>query len=406
MAKNKIIAGLDVGSGAVKILLALQKNDEADFEVIFKGEEPSSGIRRGVVIDVDRVSRIIQILVNKAIAESGRKINSVFVNIGGSHISSASSRGMVAVSRADKNISKEDIDRVLQEAVKAVSLPLNNEPLETFSKEFIIDGLGGIKSAEGLQGGRLETEILILSSFLPYKNNLVQAVLDAGLQISDIIPSSLAASSVVLSQKQKELGSAVLNIGAGTSELAVFEEGDLIHYVVFPIGSANITSDIAVGLKTDIDIAEAVKIQRGSCLFKGKNKKEKIEGGGDEGDEPLVFSQKILIKIIEARISEIFGEVEKELKKISRQNLLPAGIVLTGGGAKLPKIVELARKELKLPCRLGKISHFPELENDLDYAVVCGLVFSAGESEDRGSWQRSGLAGSGKIKRFFKSFLP
>jgi len=406
MAKLSIITGLDIGSSTVKILMAAKRKGEPNFQVLFQGEEPSLGVRRGVVIDVDKVSRIIQILLAQARAETGKKINSVFVNIGGSHISCTSSRGMVAVSRADRSVSKEDIDRVLQEAVKAVSLPSNSEPLETFPKEFIVDGVGGIKSAEGLQGGRLETEVLILSGFLPYKNNLIHAILDTGLQILDIIPSLIAGASAVLSQRQKELGVAILNIGAGTSELAVFEEGDLIHLVVFPIGSANITSDIAIGLKTDVDIAEAIKLRLGNCLFKGNDKKEKIE---IEGEEPLIFSQKALTGIITARVSEIFGEVQKELKKIARQNLLPSGVVLTGGGAKLPKIIELAKKELKLPCRLGKISCFPGLEEELNYATVCGLVFKGSESEDKGVWEQGSFSSGGlgnKIKKIFRIFIP
>lgn len=406
MAKTNILAGLDIGSSTIKILIAVKRNGEPNFEVLFQGEEPSLGVRRGVVIDVDKVSRIIQILLNRARAETGQKINSVFVNIGGSHISCVSSQGMVAVSRADRSVSKEDIDRVLQEAARALSLPSNNEILETFPKEFIVDGVGGIKTAEGLQGGRLETEILILSSFLPYKNNLIQAVLNAGLQISDIVPSSIASSSVVLSQRQKELGVAILDIGAGTSDLAVFEEGDLVHLAVFPMGSGNITSDIAVGLKTDVDIAEAIKIKLGSCLFKGKDKKEKTEV---EGEEPLIFSQKTLTGIIEARVSEIFGEVQKELKKISKQNLLPWGLVLTGGGARLPKIVELAKRELKLPCRLGKIACFPELEEELSYATVCGLVFDGSKSEGREIWREGSFSSGGfanKIKKIFRNFLP
>ncbi|MDP1538701.1 MAG: cell division protein FtsA [bacterium] len=412
MAKPSIITGLDIGSSTIKILVAAKKNGEPDFEIMFRGEEPSLGVRRGVIIDVDKVSRIIQILVDRARTETGQKINSVFVNIGGSHISCASSRGMVAVSRADRSISKEDVDRVLQEAARAVSLPSNNEILEIFPKEFIVDGVAGIKAAEGLQGGRLETEILILSTFLPYKNNLIQAVLDAGLQILDIVPSSIASASAVLSQRQKELGVAILDIGAGISDLAVFEEGDLVHLAVFPIGSANITSDVAIGLKTDVDVAEVIKTQRGSCLFKRRDKKpsgsiqEKIE---IEGEEPLIFSQKAITGIIEARVSEIFEEVQKELKKISKENLLPSGIVLTGGGARLPKIVELAKKELKLPCRLGKNFSFPELEEELSYATVCGLVFKGSESESRGIWREGGFASAGftnKIKKIFKNFLP
>lgn len=406
MAKAQIITGLDIGSSNIKLLVASKKDDESDFEVLFQGEEPSLGIRRGVVIDIERVSRLIQILVDKARSEVGQKINSVFINIGGSHLSCTHSRGMVAVSRADRNISREDVERVLQEAVKAVALPSNNEPLETVPKEFIVDGIGEIKSAEGLQGSRLETEVLILSSFVPYKNNLVQAVLDANLQVLDVIPSSIAAAFAVLSQRQKEIGTALLDIGAGTSQLAVFREGDLADLAVFPIGSANITSDIAVGLRTDIDTAETIKLKLGSCLSKGKEKKEKIN---IEGEEPLVFSHKALSNIIEARVSEVFGEVQRELKKFSKQEPLAGGVILTGGGTKLPKIVELARKELKLPCRMGKISSFPGLEDDLSYATVCGLILRGANLEESGSWQGfegvSGGIGS-KLKKAIKNFIP
>jgi cell division protein FtsA len=221
----------------------------------------------------------------------------------------------------------------------------------------------------------------------------------------DIVPSPLASSASVLSPRQKELGVALLDIGAGTSELAVFEEGDLIHLAIFPIGSANITNDIAIGLKTDIDTAERIKIEYGSSIFKGNDKKEKIE---IEGEEPLVFSQKMLTRIIEARVSEIFGEVHKELKKISKQNLLPAGVVLTGGGAKLPKIVELAKKELKLPCRIGKPLNFSGLEDDPSLATACGLVLRAADFEEGRSFSEGSLPTGkfgDKFKKIFKIFL-
>jgi len=313
---------------------------------------------------------------------------------------------MVAVSRADRNISKEDVERVLEEAAKSLFLPSNNEILEASPKEFIVDGVGDIKAAEGLQGGRLETEILVLSNFVPFKNNLTQAVLDSGLQILDIVPSPLASSLSVLSQRQKELGVALLDIGAGTSSLAVFEEGDLIHLTVFPIGSSNITQDIAVGLKTDIDVAERIKTEYGACVFKGNDKRERIEM---EGEEPLIFSRKMLTRIIEARVSEIFDQCQKELKKIGKLGLLPAGLVLTGGGAKLSKIVELAKKELKLPCRIGKPSDFSGLD-DPGFSTICGLIIKGlGPEEGRASWQTGGkfLSGVGdKVKKIFKIFIP
>jgi cell division protein FtsA len=400
MAKSKIIAGLDIGTGNIKILLGEKKKDDGEIKVVYQAQEPSFGIRKGVVVDVEKVSRLIQLLINKAKMESGQKIDSVYVNIGGGHIFCNNSEGVVAVSRADRRVSKEDVDRVL-EAAKTISLSSNEEILEIIPKEFIIDGKGGIKEVEGMQGGRLEVKVLIVGCFAPYKNNLTQAILNADLKVSDMLPSVLAVSGAALNQKQKESGVAVLNIGAGTSELAVFEEGNLVHLAVFPIGSANITNDIAIILKTDIDVAELIKIRSGSCIFKGNDKKEKIEL---EDGEVLIFSPKMVSGIIEARVSEIFGEVNKELKKIGKQGKLPAGIVLTGGGANLPRVVDLAKKELKLSCRTWKPSGFSNLEDGLIFATVCGLVLRG--AEELGSGKKDQGKIMERIKKAFQVFIP
>lgn len=400
MAKPKIVAGLDIGTSNIKILLAGKNKGEEKIEVFYQSQEPSFGIRRGVVVDIEKVSRLIQLLLNKVRIENGQKIDSVYVNIGGGHIFCNNSEGVVAVSRADRKVSGEDIDRVLQ-AAKTISLSSNEEILEVIPMEFIIDGKGGIKEVEGMQGGRLEVKVLIIGCFAPYKNNLTQAVLNADLKVLDILPSVLAVSGAALSQRQKESGVAVLNIGAGTSELAVFEEGSLVHLAVFPIGSANITNDIAIILKTDIDIAELIKIKSGSCLFKGNDKKEKIEL---EDGEILIFSPKMVAGIIEARVSEIFGEVNKELKKIGKQGKLPAGIVLTGGGANLPRIVDLAKKELKLSCRIWKPSDFSNLEDSSIFATACGLVLRGIEDSDSGKRFSGKL--TERIKKAFQVFIP
>ena len=359
-------------------------------------------------MDVEKISRIIQIIFNKIRTETGFKIDSVYTNISGSHISAVSSRGLVSVSRADQRVSEEDVERVLQ-AAQTFSMPSNKEVLEIFPREYIVDGENGIKEPVGMQGVRLEADVLALSGFSPYKNNLVQAILNSGLKISDIIPSPLASASAVLSQRQKELGVGLLDIGAGTSELAVFEEGNLIHLAIIPMGSSNITNDIAIGLKTDMDTAEAIKIERGCCIFKGNDKKEKIQM---EDEEILCFSQKNLTKIIEPRVSEIFNEIQKELKKISKQGMLPSGIVLTGGGARLSNITELAKKEFKLPCRLGKPPAFSGLEEDLAFSTVCGLILKGTVSDGREPW-RDGKPSFvsvkkivEKLKKILKTFIP
>lgn len=407
MSKTKLIAGLDIGTSSIKILIAGKKEGEDNLHVVYQAQEPSVGVRRGTVMEPEKTSTAIQVLLNKVKTEGGHKVRSVYINIGGTHLFCTVSKGNVIVSRADEKISKEDVERVLQSA-EIFSLPSNKEILEVFPKEYIVDGQGGIKDVVGMKGVRLETEVLALGVFSPYKNNLTEAVLDADLQILDVIPSPLSSAAAVLSRRQKELGVALLEIGAGATQLAVFEEGNLIHLAILPIGSANITNDIAIGLKIDTDTAELIKTKLGCCVFKGKNKKEKIE---IEDEEPLVFSQKMLSKIIEDRVSEIFGEVKKELKKISKQGLLPAGIVLTGGGAKLARIVDLAKRELKLPCRLGRPAKFTNLDDELSFTTACGLILRGVDWEEDKNLGRikisSASGGFGqKLKKFFQTFIP
>ncbi len=408
MSKNRIIAGLDIGSGTIKALAVKESKTEENIEVLALAEKAAFGVRKGIVIDPAEVSNIIQKVLAQIKEQIGQEINSVYVNVGGSHIFSTTSRGLVSVSRADQKISQEDIERVLQ-AAQTFSLPLNREILEVFSKEFIIDGQGGIKEAQGFKGVRLEAEVLVLGGFSPYLKNLNTAVLNSGLQINDLILSPLASSRAVLTTREKELGVVLLDIGLGTTSFAVFEEGDLIHLAILPIGSGHITNDIAIFLKSDIEAAERIKLEFGTLFFQGKDKREKIK---IDQEETLIFSQKQLSLVIEARVAEIFREVNKELKKIEKKQLLPSGVVLTGGGANLPKIKELAKKEFHLPCRIGKPKGFSLIEDDPRFSVVCGLVLSGTDFEKQetdledgifpGFWKKIG----GKIKKIFRIFIP
>jgi cell division protein FtsA len=413
MAKPHIITGLDIGTNTIKTLVVQKRHGESDLEILSECREKSSGIRRGVVVNVEEASDVISACLKKAEEKSGRRINDAYVNVGGSHIFCAASRGLVSVSRADQKISSEDIERVIQ-AAQTFSLPSNKEILEVFPKEFIVDGERGVKEILGMRGVRIEAEVLAVGGFSPYLKNLTQAVLNSDLQINDLALTPLAGSRAVLAPREKELGVAILDIGAGNSSLAIFEEGNLIHIAIFPIGGSNITNDIAIGLRTDIDTAERIKLDFGLCVSKktkGKEKMREIKGGSDS--ESVVFPQKSLAGIIEARVSEIFEQVEKELKKISRQGLLPAGIVLVGGGAKLPKIIELAKKELKLPCRIGRPNKgiFPPQEDPV-LATVCGLVLMGADLEGGHgapgfNFHRGFEANFGaKLKKIFKNFLP
>jgi len=401
MSKNRIITGLDIGTHSIKALSVAQKNDQPGLDVLGFIETPSFGVRRGVVFNIDNVAERIVYALGQLEENTGHKVEDIYVNIGGSHIFSTLSRGTVIVSRADRKISEEDVNRAVQ-AAKVFPVPSNNEILEIFPKEFVIDGHGKIKNPCEMEGVRLEAEVLALCAFSPYKTNLTSAVLNADLQISDIVPSAIASSRSVLTPQQKELGVCLLDIGAGTTTMVVYQEGDLVHTAVFPIGSGHITSDLAVGLKTEIELAEQIKKEFGTCIYKGGGKKEKIE---TESGEVLVISQKALVGIVNARVGEIFDLTRQELKKVP-QCLLPAGVVLTGGGAKLSKIVEFAKKELKLPVKIGVPQNLEGIERDSSLSTVCGLVL-AGQEMSGGSFISSGRTGlMSHLKKMLKVFIP
>ncbi|KKP33134.1 MAG: cell division protein FtsA [Candidatus Staskawiczbacteria bacterium RIFOXYB2_FULL_32_9] len=413
MAKGHIIAGLDIGTNTIKLLVIQKRNKE--WEVLSYQEMPSFGLRKGAVVDAGEVSKNIQTLLSETEKNSSKKITSVFVNIGGNHIYITPSDGIISVSRANQIISQEDIDRVLQ-ATRAINIPQNEEVLDVFPKEFIIDDQKGIKQPLGLRGIRLEAKVLLLCVFSPYFINLTQAVLNSKLHIDDIVPSPLAASEAVLTREQKELGVALIDIGASTTSLAVFEEGNLLHLAVFPIGSANITNDIAIGLKTEIFVAESIKKQYGSCMLVKQDKEKKDEKINIEkkkieiieNSSVVSFTRKDLVDIIEPRVSEILDLILKELKKIGRQELLPCGIVLTGGGAKISKIKELTKEQLKLPVQIGKIKNILGLDEDTALATVAGLVLSSAVMDET---DKEGLSGVlkgfwSKIKKMLKVLVP
>lgn len=402
--KNNIVTGLDIGTHTIKALVAQKK--QKYWEVLSYAQIPSFGLRKGAVVDVDQTCKNVQMIMAGLEKDCGRKISSVFVNIGGSHLYVTPSDGIISVSRADQRISKEDVERVLQ-ATKAINISRNDEVLDVIAREFIIDDQKGIKQPEGLSGIRLEAKVLLLCYFQPYFTNLTQAVLNSKLQINDVVPSPLAAAAAVLTPQQKELGVALIDIGASTTSLAVFEEGELLHLAIFPIGSANITNDIAIGLKTDVAVAESIKKQHGTCMF-GKTSPEQIRKKIEVFDksDALDFTKKDLVDIIEPRVSEILDLVQKELKKINRQELLPGGIVLTGGGAKIPKIKELTKQTLKLSCEIGIPKQIMGLQEDPALATVSGLALGG---VDFGG--EAGILGvtkgwSSKLRKVFKLFIP
>jgi len=410
--KGEIITGLDIGTYSIKALVAQRKSK--GWDVLSYAEIPSFGLRKGAVDSIEEVAKNVKIIMSGLEKDCNKKIKSVFVNIGGSHLYVTPSDGIISVSRADQRISEEDVERVLQ-ATRAVNISSNEEVLDVFPKEFIIDDQRGIKQPEGLMGIRLEAKVLLLCVFSRYFVNLTQAVLNSKLTIRDVVPSPLAAANAVLTPQQKELGVALIDMGAATTSLAVFEEGDLIHLAVFPVGANNITNDIAIGLKTEVAIAESIKKQHGTCMLSKDDSLEKKSIRSMTGKKKIEifdkssaidFTKKDLVDIIEPRVSEILDLVQKELKKINRQELLPGGIVLTGGGAKLPKIKELAKENLKLTCKIGVPKGIIGLQDDPALATVTGLVLEGVDFEtEPGILGVVGNVGS-TLKKIFRAFKP
>lgn len=424
MSKQKIITGLDIGTDTIKIL-GIKKDSESGMEILFFDTIAAFGVQKGRVKDSNEVSKKIVELIERVERKHNCRVENIFANINGTKLQLIPSHALISVGRADQKVSSEDIERIYDE-VKMINLQSNNKTiLQVFPREWVLDGEKEIRDPLGLQGVRLELDALLLSSFNSDIEGVIDSVGSFGVEEENIIPGLIADSNAVLTPNQKELGVALINIGAGTSSVAVFEEGKLLNMVVFPVGSTNITNDIAIGFKTEIEVAERIKRQYGSCL--PKEGKKKIDFNlsldneeDDEEDEDifgkkkkvakkkpqnvLSFSEKELSKIIEARVCEIFELTDKEIKKVSKQGLLPGGIVITGGGAKLPGIVELAKKSFKLPSRIGYCTEFKGLDKDSSLATVCGLVVSKIEKESSRSANGNGVGK--KIKRFFENFIP
>ena len=402
MSQNEITTGLDIGTDSIKLLGVIRRKDSDLLEVVAKGMIKSDGIRKDIVAEPEKVTKKIQQLLSQIKEVNAEEIQDVVININGKHLYTVLSKGLVSVSRADQTISQDDVERVIL-AAQTVSLPHNYELIDSSVKDFIVDGQNGIKQPTGMRGVRLEAEVLNYCAFSPYVRNLRDCVTEAGLGISDLVPSAIAASASVLTPQQKELGVLLIDIGAATTSIAVFEEGCILHSAVFPIGSSHITNDIAIGLKIDVEIAERIKKEFGTC-FKKKgysgNKKIKIIK-----DKEIVFSQKSLFEIIEARVLEIFDIINQELKKIERQGKLPAGVVLTGGGTKIKGIDDLARKELKLPAKIGVPKGILGLEEDPIIANLAGLVLLGIESKDEEE-SGSGISIVGGLSKIFRIFNP
>jgi len=412
MAKNNLLAGLDIGSTTIRLAVA-QPTDAQSLSVVGLAEVPSEGINRGVVTSIEDAVTAISSCLEKAERMLGVPVEHVLVSINGNHIVSQASRGVIAVSKPNGEIGEDDVTRVV-EAAQAVAVPPNYEIIHVLPRSYSVDNQPGIKDPIGMTGVRLEVEAQIIQGQSAQIKNLTKCVYRTGVDIDDLVLGVLANAEAVVSKRQKELGVAVVNIGGSTTSLLVCEEGDPMHAVVLPVGSGHITNDIAICLRTSIDVAERLKIDYGQAIPEEINKREEIDLGDFSNEEGRV-SRKQVAEIIEARLEDIFDLIDKELNRIGRSGKLPAGVVLTGGGAKLPGLLELAKKKFRLPASLGyalDVASPLEKVNDIAFTTAIGLLRwsvnqqTAGDNGLRlpklGSFKQVGSV----FKKIFKSVIP
>ncbi len=435
MAKEKAVVGIDVGSSKITTLIA-NSSREGSLTVVGVSTVPSKGIRKGQVVDIDEAVSSIAVGVESAERMAGYSISSAFVSVGGSHINSVNSRGVVAVSGSENEIGPEDIRRVT-EAARAISIPSSREIIHVIPRDFIVDSQEGIKDPVGMTGVRLEVETHIISGAATSMRNLAKCIQQVGVDIEDLIFSGVAAAESALTETEKELGVALVDIGGGTTSVSLFTDGSVAHSVVLPIGGKNITNDLAIGLRASLDNAEKIKVELSRKPkrivthedLENKEKKSETQQKEEKKKEDLLdvsklgltedlgpLSKKTLVDgIIKPRLTEIFTLVGMEIKRSGYGTLLPSGIVVTGGGAETIGIVEVGKEVLRMPVRTASPSGVTGLIDEISspaYSASVGLLLygekvanptSSGLSVIKG-WQVRNVVT--KAVSWFKSFLP
>lgn len=425
MRQEHFISGLDIGSSKTRIAVAQleeAENGQKKVNIIGLSEVPTEGFSKGNVTNMEDLVSTISLALEKIEIMVGVPIENVCVGIAGGHIVSQIGKGVIAISKGNNEIDENDINRAV-ESVKLVAVPPNYENIHMIPVTFNVDNQTGIKDPVGMTGTRLEVEVQVINGLTTRINNLKSSIDRTSLEIDSMVFSILATAEAVLSKKQKELGVLLIEIGHTITKGAIFEDGQVVYTFNIPIGSSHITSDLAIGLRSSIEMAETIKRKEGTLDLKSIRRTEKVKLSnydkekqdhletGDKGS----FSRLYINEIIEARVDEIFSYIIKELKKTGKFGKLPAGIVLTGGGAKLPYLIEYSREKLRLPASLGYPTGFltgVEKINNLDYTTVCGLVlWGAEEDEVVKSWwpfnSKHKLSGVGdKVKKIIKMLTP
>ncbi|RLB71374.1 MAG: cell division protein FtsA [Deltaproteobacteria bacterium] len=375
MAKNdQVIVGLDVGT--TKICAIVGKVEAEGIEIIGIGTHPSEGLRKGVVVNIDSTVDSIKKAVHEAELMSGTDIKAVITGIAGAHIKGFNSHGIIGVK--DREVSAKDVEKVL-EAAKAVAIPLDREVIHTMAQEFIIDDQDGIRDPVGMSGVRLEVKVHIVTAAVASAQNIVRSCNRAGLEVEDIALQQLASSAAVLTPEERELGVVVIDVGGGTTDIAVFTNGSICYTASLPLGGNQLTSDIAIGLRTPVTAAEKIKKQYGCAMISLIGQNDTIEVPSVGGRPPRVLSRQVLGEIIEPRMEEILELVKREIYKSGFYDQVVSGVVLTGGSTLMPGVEELAESVFEMQARSGIPQHVGGLLDIVKspmYATGVGLLIT------------------------------
>ena len=370
--QENIIVGLDVGT--TKICAVVGEVEANKINIIGIGTHPSIGLRKGVVVNIESTVESIQKAVEEAELMAGCEISSVYAGIAGGHITGFNSRGIVAIKGPE--VTKNDVERVV-DAARAVAIPMDREVIHVIPQEFIIDDQGGIQNPVGMSGVRLEAKIHIVTGAVTSAHNIVKCANRSGLDVCDIVLEPLASGEAVLTNEEKDVGTALLDLGGGTSDLAIFFGKNIKHTFVLSLGGNNLTNDISVGLRASQAEAEKIKIKYGTCVAQDISNQETIEVPGMGGRKPRKLPRQILGEILQPRMEEIFTLIKREIFRAGMDNVITSGLVLTGGSSLLHGITDIAESIFDVPSRLGKprgISGLIDVVNNPMYATGVGLV--------------------------------
>ena len=407
VSDKKVIVGLDIGTSKV-VAIVCEVGSDGEIEIVGLGSHPSKGLKKGVVVNIESTVNSIQRAVEEAELMSGCQIQSVYAGIAGSHIKSLNSHGIVPIK--DAEVSQGDVARVI-DAARAVAIPADQRILHVIPQEFVIDNQDSIREPVGMSGVRLEAKVHMVTGAVSAAQNIIKCVKRCGLEVDDVILEQLASSYSVLSEDEKELGACLVDIGGGTTDIAVFTQGAIRHTAVIPIAGDQVTSDIAVALRTPTQHADEIKIKYGCALTQMASPDESIEVPSVGDRAPRRLARQTLAEVIEPRYEELFTLIQAELRRSGMEDLIAAGIVLTGGSSKMEGVVELAEEVFHIPVRLGVPQHVSGLVDVIRnpiHATGVGLLLygykhqdqkqeelNAVDSDNSGIWSR--------MKAWFKS---